>query len=94
MSSFRHTGPGCISYCNRGPDTNGSLFQVVLRQNVDLDGHFVVFGCLASDESYEVLGVINSFGTESGEPTEGIRITDCGIAYQKFMDSKNSEIID
>lgn len=80
---LRNTGSGCISYCNRGPDTNGSLFQVSFIQNFDLDGHYVVFGCLASKESYETLFKINSYGTESGEPTEEIRIYDCGIAYQK-----------
>lgn len=97
---FRHTGAGCISYCNRGPDTNGSLFQVtnelsklceichastsqvVFRENKDLDEKYVVFGCLASSESYDVLGEINSqFGTETGEPMEELRISNCGIAF-------------
>lgn len=78
---FRHVGAGCISYCNRGPDSNGSLFQVVFRPNAELDDRHVVFGCLASDASYDVLGVVNAFGSASGEPLEDIRITDCGLAY-------------
>jgi cyclophilin family peptidyl-prolyl cis-trans isomerase len=79
---LRHTGAGCISYCNRGPDTNGSLFQVVFTHAPDLDGHYVVFGCLASKESYATLTKINSFGTPWGETLEEIRISDCGIAYE------------
>ncbi len=80
---FRHTGAGCLSYCNRGPDTNGSLFQVCFTANTDLDDKYVVFGCLASKESFECLARINSFGTECGEPKEEIRISDCGIAFER-----------
>lgn len=32
--------------CNRGADTNGSLFQVCFSNNPDLDHVHVVFGCL------------------------------------------------
>ncbi len=32
--------------CNRGADTNGSLFQVCFSNNPDLDNVHVVFGCL------------------------------------------------
>ncbi len=78
---LRHAGAGCISYCNRGLDTNGSLFQVVFTRNTDLDGKYVVFGCLCSPESYDTLGRINDFGTAHGEPLEELRIADCGIAY-------------
>jgi hypothetical protein len=46
-----------------------------------MDGRNVVFGCLASRESYDVLAKINTYGTPWGEPKEEIRISDCGIAY-------------
>ena len=59
---FRHVGAGCLSYCNRGPDTNGSLFQVTFRENSDLDDKHVVFGCLVSSESHTTLAKINTFG--------------------------------
>jgi cyclophilin family peptidyl-prolyl cis-trans isomerase len=80
---FRHTGAGCLSYCNRGPDTNGSLFQVCFTQNTDLDGKYVVFGCLASKESFECLSRINLFGTECGEPLEEIIISEAGVAFER-----------
>ena len=66
---------------NRGLDSNGSLFQVCFTQNPDLDNKHVVFGCLANDESYEVLDRINSYGTSHGEPTEELRIVDCALIY-------------
>ena len=78
---FRHVGAGCLSMCNRGPDTNGSLFQVCLTSLPELDEKYVVFGCLADDESYQTLSRLNTFGTDHGMPTEEVRITDCGVAY-------------
>lgn len=78
---FRHAGPGCLSMCSRGPDTNGSLFQVCFTCNPYLDDKHVVFGCLAEDESYDVLSSINRYGSDSGTPQEEIRIADCGVAF-------------
>jgi cyclophilin family peptidyl-prolyl cis-trans isomerase len=78
---LRHTGPGCLSYCNRGPDTNGSLFQVTFTPNTDLDNRHVVFGCLASADSYDCLNKINSYGTDHGEPLEELMIVDCGLEF-------------
>mmetsp|Transcript_16719 Transcript_16719/g.25114 ORF Transcript_16719/g.25114 Transcript_16719/m.25114 type:complete len:194 (+) Transcript_16719:219-800(+) len=78
---LRHCGPGVLSMCNMGPDTNGSLFQVTFAEIKDLDNRCVVFGCLCSEESFEVLHKINTFGTESGQPTEELTISDCGVAY-------------
>lgn len=78
---LRHTGPGCLSMCNRGPDTNGSLFQVSFTCVPELDENYVVFGCLADEESYNTLSRLNVFGTDSGEPTEEVRVVECGLAY-------------
>ena len=78
---LRHAGPGCLSMCNRGPDTNGSLFQVSFRELPLCDDRFVVFGCLASDQSFHTLQLINSVSSDSGTPKETLTIVDCGMAY-------------
>lgn len=80
---FRHTGPGCLSYCNRGPDTNGSLFQVTFNRLPEFDERYVVFGCLADEESFQVLREVNRLGSATGETLETVFISDSGIAYQK-----------
>lgn len=79
---LRHAGPGCLSMASRGPDTNGSLFLVTFSRQQKLDEKCVVFGCLANQESFDILMKINEFGTTTGEPLEEIRIIDCGIAYE------------
>jgi peptidylprolyl isomerase len=79
--TLRHTGPGCLSMCNTGPDSNGSLYQVTFTANRDMDERYVVFGCLCDADSFETLYVINSFGTGWGETTEELYISDCGIAF-------------
>lgn len=79
---LRHTGPGCLSMVNRGPDSNGSLFQVVFAHTPTLDERCVVFGCLANDESYDILLKINALGSDTGKVAEEIRISDCGLAFE------------
>jgi cyclophilin family peptidyl-prolyl cis-trans isomerase len=79
--TLRHTGPGCLSMCNTGPDSNGSLYQVTFTSNRDMDDRYVVFGCLCDADSFETLYVINSFGTAWGETTEELYISDCGVAF-------------
>lgn len=78
---LRHVGPGCLSMANRGPNTNGSIFQVTFSATPDLDERCVVFGALAHVDSYEVLANINNLSTPCGEPLEELTIIDCGVAY-------------
>lgn len=78
---FRHSGPGCISMCGKGANANGSVFQVSFCRNEDLDEKYVVFGCVCDERSLDVLSKINLYGTETGEPIEGLYISDCGVAY-------------
>jgi peptidylprolyl isomerase len=82
---FRHTGPGCLSYSNRGPDTNGSLFQVTFCRYPDFDEQYVVFGCMVDDQSFQVLREINRLGIATGEPQEEVSISDSGIAFQRTI---------
>ena len=78
---FRHTGPGVLSYCNRGPETNGSLFQVTFSRYPNFDGKYVVFGCLVGNDSFDCLLRMNQYGSNTGQPIEEIRIIDSGVAY-------------
>ena len=78
---LRHCGPGVLSMCNQGPDTNGSLFQVIMTESPDMDGRYVVFGCTVGTESFDTLRAINTYGSYWGEPTDNIIIKDCGVTY-------------
>ena len=80
---LRHTGAGCLSYCNRGPDTNGSLFQVTLMRNEHMDEKYVCFGCLVTKESFDVLDDINGFGSKYGLPLADVFISDCGKVFPR-----------
>lgn len=78
---FRHAGPGCLSMCNRGPNTNGSLFQVTFTKQETFDEKYVVFGCCASEESFTTLEIINTFGSPGGQPLEELYISETGQSY-------------
>jgi peptidyl-prolyl isomerase G (cyclophilin G) len=78
---LRHTGPGVLSFCNRGPDTNGSLFQVTFARNDHMDEKYVVFGCLVNADSFRTLEEVNMLGSPHGQPLAEVFISDTGKVF-------------
>lgn len=78
---LQHAGPGCLSMCNRGPDTNGSLFQVTFTRQTTFDGKNVVFGCLCDEASFKTLEEINTYGSPDGIPKEELYISASGKVF-------------
>merc|ERR1712137_986760 len=73
----RHTGPGCLSMANAGPNTNGSQFFVCTGQTPHLDGKHVVFGTVI--EGLDVIQKIEGVGSRSGATSQPVVISDCGV---------------
>jgi peptidylprolyl isomerase len=74
---LRHVGPGCLSTCNRGPDTNDSRFFLTLGKATYLDEKSVVFGYVI--DGMDVIKTIEAVGTpHTGEPKQRVVVEDCG----------------
>lgn len=73
----KHTGFGCLSMANSGPNTNGSQFFICTAETPWLDGHHVVFGQLVEGEA--TLKCIEAHGSSpTGKPKKPIKIANCG----------------
>ncbi|CAE8712173.1 unnamed protein product [Polarella glacialis] len=74
----KHTGSGCLSMANSGPNTNGSQFFVCTGQTPHLDGKHVVFGTVV--EGLDVVKKVEAVGSGSGATSQPVVIADCGMA--------------
>ena len=76
---LKHTGPGLLSMANCGPNTNGSQFFITLDYTPHLDNKHVVFGKVT--QGFDVVKLIEKFGTIEGTPKNKIKIIDCGELF-------------
>merc|ERR1711977_564528 len=72
----KHTGAGCLSMANAGPNTNGSQFFVCTADTPWLDGKHVVFGALK--DGADVLKACEAVGSQSGQTSKPVVVADCG----------------
>ena len=73
---MQHSGFGCLSMANAGPNTNGSQFFVCTYDTDWLNGKHVVFGNLVAGA--DVLRAIEAQGTQSGKPKKEVKIVASG----------------
>ena len=72
----KHTGFGCLSMANAGPNTNGSQFFICVADTQWLDGKHVVFGQVV--EGGDVVKGMEAVGSRSGATSAEVKIADCG----------------
>lgn len=73
--ALKHNERGIISMANKGPDTNGSQFFILLDKAAHLDGMNTVFGKMIGDESLETLSKLQAIQVDKkNRPTERVYI--------------------
>ena len=71
---------GDLCMVNSGPNSNNSQFFICFGESIKWAGKHTVFGRVRDfcDNKVDVLGLIERFGSGSGEPTREVTISDCG----------------
>ena len=73
QSGRKFDRPGLLAMANAGPNTNGSQFFIISGpQGVRLPPNYSLFGKAVS--GLDVVAAIDSVGTQSGTPKEGVVI--------------------
>ncbi len=70
--SLNHDRPGLLSMANRGPGTDGSQFFLTFVATPWLDGKHTILGEVV--EGQETLKALEARGSQSGTPSESLRI--------------------
>jgi peptidylprolyl isomerase len=73
---IKHTKPLLLSMANAGKNTNGSQFFITFVPCPWLDGKHVVFGKVL--EGYDVVQAIEAVGSQSGKPSQAVKIVKSG----------------
>ncbi|XP_038820475.1 peptidyl-prolyl cis-trans isomerase A-like [Salvelinus fontinalis] len=73
---LKHTGMGCMSMANAGPNTNGSQFFICTANTDWLNDKHVVFGKVV--EGLSIVANMEKKGSSSGKCSAKVVITDCG----------------
>eukprot|EP00760_Papus_ankaliazontas_P038396 PhM_4_TR9117/c0_g1_i1/m.30735/K01802/E5.2.1.8; peptidylprolyl isomerase len=73
----KHTGFGCLSMANSGPNTNGSQFFICTAATPWLDGKHVVFGKML--DGVKTLKMMDAEGSQGGRTRQRVTIADCGM---------------
>ncbi|XP_029624646.1 peptidyl-prolyl cis-trans isomerase A [Salmo trutta] len=74
--TLKHTGMGCLSMANAGPNTNGSQFFICTANTDWLNGKHVVFGKVV--EGLSIVSNMEKKGSSSGKCSAKVVIADCG----------------
>ncbi|CAG5127817.1 unnamed protein product [Candidula unifasciata] len=74
---IKHTSGGIVTMANKGKDTNGSHFIILLGPGRYFDNKHVAFGKVVS--GYQYIEALNRIGPvdRSGKPKRTIKIVDC-----------------
>lgn len=72
---LRHSSRGVVSMANKGPDTNGSQFFILLDKAPHLDGLNTVLGRVLGDEGLETMKKMEAIEVDrKNRPKEAVRI--------------------
>lgn len=85
--SLKHNRPGILSMANRGPDTNGSQFFIILKSMNSLNGKHSVFGRVVLGQSrIDTIGEVTLRNNRPRKPIfiESIRFVRSGVEAEGF----------